>query len=226
MKSLGLLDGDLLKNSTVLDVGAGEGQLAQAIAFCGASEVWAIDAVPKQLWAAAERSPGHPVLRFAIAGADDLPFADESFDIVTGHLVLHHIEPLAPVVKELMRCLRPGGRFVAAEPTPLLGSIVHEHTSANEAPISPRRVMSELQQGGFREIGFKYHWQRLDTTRLGMFSPGYVVWGRKPGSRGKSGPVVLRRTLDEMKLPGLKIDSGCAFATLAREQEAQILKVM
>jgi ubiquinone/menaquinone biosynthesis C-methylase UbiE len=41
--------------------------------------------------------------------AEQLPFADESFDLVFGHAVLHHIPDLPRALAEFERVLRPGG---------------------------------------------------------------------------------------------------------------------
>ena len=53
-----------------------------------------------------------------IADAESLPYEDESFDLVCGHAVLHHIPDLDKAMREILRVLRPGGRFLfAGEPT-------------------------------------------------------------------------------------------------------------
>lgn len=41
--------------------------------------------------------------------AEELPFEDESFDLVFGHAVLHHIPDLGRAFDEFLRVLRPGG---------------------------------------------------------------------------------------------------------------------
>lgn len=41
--------------------------------------------------------------------AEHLPFEDESFDLVLGHAVLHHIPDLNRAASEFLRVLRPGG---------------------------------------------------------------------------------------------------------------------
>ena len=47
----------------------------------------------------------------ARADAEALPFADESFDLVLGHAVLHHLPNLRRAFAEFHRVLRPGGRI-------------------------------------------------------------------------------------------------------------------
>ncbi len=52
------------------------------------------------------------------AAAEELPFADESFDLVFGHAVLHHIPHLSRAFAEFERVLRPGGWIAfAGEPS-------------------------------------------------------------------------------------------------------------
>jgi ubiquinone/menaquinone biosynthesis C-methylase UbiE len=50
--------------------------------------------------------------------AAELPFEDESFDLVLGHAVLHHLPELARAFSEFERVLKPGGTlFFAGEPS-------------------------------------------------------------------------------------------------------------
>jgi ubiquinone/menaquinone biosynthesis C-methylase UbiE len=59
-----------------------------------------------------EQAPRTTVLR---AGAEELPFADNSFDTVVSTLVLCGVEDQARSVREVRRVLRPGGQFMFIE---------------------------------------------------------------------------------------------------------------
>ena len=53
-----------------------------------------------------------------VADAERIPYDDATFDLVVGHAVLHHIPDVELALREVLRVLKPGGRFVfAGEPT-------------------------------------------------------------------------------------------------------------
>lgn len=53
-----------------------------------------------------------------VADAERIPYEDNTFDLVVGHAMLHHIPDVAAALREVLRVLKPGGRFVfAGEPT-------------------------------------------------------------------------------------------------------------
>jgi ubiquinone/menaquinone biosynthesis C-methylase UbiE len=53
-----------------------------------------------------------------VADAERIPYPDDSFDLVIGHAVLHHIPDVRAALREVLRVLKPGGRFVfCGEPT-------------------------------------------------------------------------------------------------------------
>jgi ubiquinone/menaquinone biosynthesis C-methylase UbiE len=53
-----------------------------------------------------------------VADVESMPFDDAQFDLVVGHAFLHHIPDVDAALREIVRVLKPGGRFViCGEPT-------------------------------------------------------------------------------------------------------------
>jgi len=94
-----------------LEIGAGTGYFSLNLLQAGVIErATATDISPGML-ATLERNASDLELevRTAAAEAETLPFGDESFDLVFGHAVLHHIPDLRRAFTEFARVLRPGG---------------------------------------------------------------------------------------------------------------------
>ncbi len=64
----------------------------------------------------AARRRAHPRLRFHAARADALPLPDGCVDLAISMDVLEHTTSAAAVVREVRRCLKPGGRFLVHVP--------------------------------------------------------------------------------------------------------------
>lgn len=101
----------------VLDIGCGEGQVARLAKRIGADLVVGIDPTWNQIRIASDRAGGIHVAR---AGADSLPFGDETFDVVVACLVFEHIREVDAAIAEVSRVLRRGGRFCFFLNHPLL----------------------------------------------------------------------------------------------------------
>ena len=97
----------------VLDIATGGGHTALAFAPY-VREVVATDLTARMLEAAETyaRAQGVPNVRFERADAEDLPFPDASFDIITTRIAPHHFPNPRRFVREVARVLRPGGRFL------------------------------------------------------------------------------------------------------------------
>ena len=112
-----------------LDLGCGEGRLSRDLKALGYSMV-GIDASQTMLAAAAEADPG---LETHLADAADMPFADQSFDLVIAFMSLQDVDDLEGAIREAGRVLEPGGRFCVA--------VVHPMSSAGrfegDDPESP-----------------------------------------------------------------------------------------
>jgi SAM-dependent methyltransferase len=90
----------------LLDVATGPGYAAARAAERGAQAV-GVD-IADGMVSLAKRL--HPDLEFRVGDAEDLPFADASFDAVVGNFVLLHLGRPERAASEAARVLAPGGR--------------------------------------------------------------------------------------------------------------------
>jgi ubiquinone/menaquinone biosynthesis C-methylase UbiE len=94
-----------------LEIGAGTGYFTLNLLRAGVlREAVATDISPGMLAVLGESADrlGLPVETVACEAAG-LPFEDDSFDLVFGHAVLHHLPDLDGAFREFRRVLRPGG---------------------------------------------------------------------------------------------------------------------
>jgi len=109
---------DLRAGQTVLDVAAGNGNVALAAArrWC---DVTATDYVPALLDRARERAGAERLaIRFQEADAEALPFDDESFDVVVSTFGVMFTPDQDRAAAELLRVCRRGGKIGLANWTP------------------------------------------------------------------------------------------------------------
>jgi ubiquinone/menaquinone biosynthesis C-methylase UbiE len=102
----------------VLDVAAGTGNVAIRAAALGASVV-ASDLTPENFEAGRREARAHGVeLEWVEAEAENLPFGDGEFDVVTSSLGAMFAPDRAKVADELLRVCRPGGTIGMINFTP------------------------------------------------------------------------------------------------------------
>jgi ubiquinone/menaquinone biosynthesis C-methylase UbiE len=128
-----------------LEIGAGTGYFSLNLLQAGLIErATATDISPGML-ATLEENAGRLGLevRTAAAEAETLPFGDESFDLVLGHAVLHHIPDLDRAFSEFARVLRPGGTLAfCGEPSRYgdLLAAIPKRTALIAAPLWRRAI--------------------------------------------------------------------------------------
>src|SRR5690606_39820909 len=74
--------------------------------------------------------------------AEDLPFADGSFDLVTCRIAPHHFADVQRAVHEVARVLRPGGLFLlidsVAPEDPELDEFLNERSEEHTSELQSR----------------------------------------------------------------------------------------
>jgi SAM-dependent methyltransferase len=105
-------------HNRVLDVATGTGHAALAAArrFC---EVTGVDYIPALVEIARRRAAAEDLdVQFVDGDAEDLPFADESFDVVVSAIGVMFTADHERAASELLRVCRPGGQIALANWTP------------------------------------------------------------------------------------------------------------
>lgn len=114
-----------IEDKRILDLGCGMGLWTTELASYGAHVV-ALDlssASVATVRKRAERMRLEDRVEPVTASAHALPFAEASFDIVTGHLILHHLDA-GIAAREIARVLRTGGRAVFTENSARSGTLM------------------------------------------------------------------------------------------------------
>jgi ubiquinone/menaquinone biosynthesis C-methylase UbiE len=90
----------------VLEAGCGTGLILGRLAQ-HADSAWGVDLSPGMVRLAKQRG-----LNVVLGSVTDLPFADESFDLVCSFKVLAHVPNIGRAIAELARVTKPGGQMV------------------------------------------------------------------------------------------------------------------
>ena len=142
----------------VLDVATGTGHTAFAFAP-HAQEVIATDITPEMLSEGEKlrAENGFVDVTFQLADAHDLPFENDSFDIVTCRRAAHHFVDVAQALREMRRVLRSGGQLVIddrsvpeddfVDATLNRLDVLHDHSHIRE--YRPSEWQKLLQATGF-----------------------------------------------------------------------------
>lgn len=176
-----LADEGVPPGSRILDLGGGRGLLAAALSRSG-YETTLCEPNPSPVCgsaAAAElREAAGASFEIEPRSVGDLP--DAAFDAVVCRAVLHHIEPLVPVLEEVLRVLRPGGALVASD----------EPTVRNERQLARLKRENEFIKYGVDENALRKS-EYLEALRAAGFARPRVLfpvsWGDyrrhvRPGS--------------------------------------------
>jgi SAM-dependent methyltransferase len=133
----------------VLDVGCGVGHWGQLLidVLPAGTRVQGVDRDPHWVEQAAARASARGLadrIAYQVAIAEQLPFADASFDLVTCQTVLIHTADPGAAIDEMVRVARPGGLILAAEPNNVAGALILNSLSFH-APVDDIIAWVRLQ---------------------------------------------------------------------------------
>ena len=161
------------KHDFVLDVAAGTGHLARALAP-HVRHVVALDltAAMLEIGKGAARDAGIGNVLFQLGDAGALPFLDDSFELVISRFALHHFKQPRQELEEMCRVCRSEGRVAIVDlvsPEPELAQQYNHwerlrdptHTSA----LTQEQLHRLLEESGLRLENSTHHDQVLDVER-------------------------------------------------------------
>jgi SAM-dependent methyltransferase len=193
--------------ATVLELGAGTGKLTRVLVDQG-HDVHATDPDPAMLALLEAHLPG---VRTAVAGAEEIPLADASVDVVIAAQAFHWFD-LDRALPEIARVLRPGGRICLLwnqrnEKIPWvrrLGAII----GTQEQLRDPAEALIFSELFGFVEDSEFTHWQTIDRRTIQdlVLSRSNVAVLDETGRAAKLAEVLAfyddyGRGMDGMQLP-------------------------
>jgi len=188
---------DASPEERILDVACGTGAVARELRRRFGCSVVAVDQSSDML--AVARAHGGEGIEFVEARAEELPFAEASFDGLTFTYLLRYVDDPAATLRELARVVRPGGRVAMLEfyvpPNPLARTAWQLYVRAL-LPLLGRAISP-----GWREVGrflgpsIRAFWAQWPLERLReawqeagvedvaarplSLGGGIVLWGRR-----------------------------------------------
>jgi len=122
-----------------LEIGSGTGYFTLNLMLAGAVRAATCTDISPGMLAALSANAQRLGLEVCTVATDaeELPFADGSFDLVIGHAILHHIPNLAQAFREFARVLAPGGTVLFAGEPSRYGDRVAQIPKRAAATVAP-----------------------------------------------------------------------------------------
>ncbi|MGK2956350.1 MAG: class I SAM-dependent methyltransferase [Solirubrobacterales bacterium] len=145
-----------------LEIGAGTGYFSLNLASQGLiGNLTATDISPGMLTSLKKTAASLNIpVKTVVTEAEVLPFEDQSFDVVLGHAVLHHIPDLDQAFSEFFRVLKPGGMIVFCGEPSRYGdrlAAVPKRTGSFAAPLWRRLIGAETLSHTDEELADDEH---------------------------------------------------------------------
>jgi demethylmenaquinone methyltransferase/2-methoxy-6-polyprenyl-1,4-benzoquinol methylase len=196
--------------TSILDVATGPAGVALQLANRSSAQVTGVDLTEQMLRAGAANVRGSAYadrIELLVGRAEELPFADATFDAVTFSYLLRYVADPAATLRELARVVKPGGTVANLEfhvpPNPVWRALWVLYTrivlpaagylTGGRAWFDVGRFLGPSIRDHYRRYSIAWHvqaWREagMDDVQVRLMSlgGGLVMWGRKKTPRGQS----------------------------------------
>ena len=181
---------------TALDIGTGPGTMALLWAELGFS-VSGFDFSPPMIETARHRAAEKGLeIDFVEGDAEDPPFADKRFDVISSRFVLFTLPHPGYAVRRWVEMLHPGGRLVLIGHERSEGSPAHRHRRQSPGLTNP---IDARHQEALRELPFTDH--TPGDLRVVMEAVGLKDIERMPVDKILTARAALRKRNSAIEIP-------------------------
>jgi len=147
--------GNITQNSKVLEIGCGSALFTQKVYEATHANIISTDLSEDLLTIARKKLPE---VSFELQDAMNLPYGENSFDVVFGSSILHHLE-MDVALAGMLKVLKPGGKLIFAEPNMLNPQIFMQKNipalkkamgdSPDETAVVRWKLAKQMKNAGF-----------------------------------------------------------------------------
>jgi SAM-dependent methyltransferase len=152
----GIAQMSLKDDARVLDVGCGSGWASRLIAErVPHGQVVGIDISDEMVQLASNSSTAFPNVKFRLASAEALPFADDEFDAAFSMESIYYYSNMLTALREIHRVLQNGGEFVSVIDLYLENRPSHQWVETLKVPVHLLGIpeyRSLLTEAGFINV--------------------------------------------------------------------------
>lgn len=168
------------QNQKILDIGTGTGFLALLLAGMGYN-VTAVDWSTTMMQKAREKAKASQIpVEFEVQDAENLTFADDSFDAVVSRHVLWTLADPFRASKEWVRVIKPGGKVIADIPRQGHNSGKHHYGDeiGKKLPLGngadPQEIIAMFEQAGLTNLNLSLMEKQDEQHRKTL-----IIYGEK-----------------------------------------------
>ena len=169
------------RNVKSIEYGCGKGSYAVKLAKNQAKLVTGIDISPVAIEVASQQAAAENVqanTAFKVMNAEELEFAENSYDLICGSGILHHLD-LEAATKSMTKVLKPDGKVVFLEPLGhnLLINLYRRLTPAIRSEDEHPLLTKDLNalKSNFKQSKIRYFYLTSIAASLMAGRPGFKI---------------------------------------------------